>query len=117
MKVRVTGIDTLSPKLQREVKRLARAEVFRQRRIVDADYDTMVLYVLHERFGFGPGRLRKFYDAFVEVFDELLKNYEYENTEGEMIHDDTAIYAARQSLLAIGVDVLEWNDNLPRRKD
>ena len=30
------------------------------------EFDAMVLWILHEQFGFGPKRLKKFHDSFVK---------------------------------------------------
>lgn len=47
------------------------------------EIDALVLWVLHEEFGFGPGRMRRFYHAFMPAMQQLLKRYEME--EGEQV--------------------------------
>ena len=40
------------------------------------ELDAMILWHLHEEFGFGPKRLKQFYDTFAVRLDELIKHYE-----------------------------------------
>jgi hypothetical protein len=40
------------------------------------EVDAIVLWLLHEKFGFGPKRLRAFYDYFKSDLSELLERYE-----------------------------------------
>lgn len=63
--------------------------------------DAMVLYALHTHLGFGPKRLRDFYEAFSVVHKSLTDYY-------EMSEDDGPWLAARK-LKEIGVDVEAWN--------
>lgn len=65
------------------------------------DIDAAILWVLHERFGFGRKRLREFYDAFSAEHNALAEWY-------DMPHETP--YICRQRLLKIGVDVDAWND-------
>lgn len=45
------------------------------------EIDSLVLWVLHEEFGFGPGRMKRFYKAFMPAMQDLLKRYEMEDGE------------------------------------
>ena len=40
------------------------------------DIDAMVLYTLAVHLGFGPKRLRRFYEAFAAEHDRLIQHYE-----------------------------------------
>jgi len=40
------------------------------------EYDAIILWVLHTKFGFGKKRLKEFYTAFGEELTALLKRYE-----------------------------------------
>lgn len=40
------------------------------------EIDAMILWVLHERFGFGPKRLRQYYDNFRACTNELVERYQ-----------------------------------------
>lgn len=70
------------------------------------EIDAMILWVLHERFGFGPKRLRDFYENFnLELF-KLIDRYEMESC------DDLWLF--EKKLEEIGVDLNEFSRN---RKD
>lgn len=64
------------------------------------DFDYMILWVLHKHFGFGPKRLRKAYDYFVQDNEALTKHYE---------SADAGVFIARKEMNAIGCNVEEWN--------
>ena len=65
------------------------------------DVDYMILYILHNRFGFGLRRMRQFYEAFITENDKLIKHYEM---------PDAGVYIARQEMNAIGCDFEKWNN-------
>lgn len=60
------------------------------------DLESMILYTLHDVFGFGVGRLEKFYAEFSRLYDELKERYEMDDA-----------YPAYQKLLDMGLDVEE----------
>lgn len=62
------------------------------------EIDAMVLWILHEEFGFGPERLRRFHESFFVGMDALVKRYEM---------NDEAWLCTRK-LKEYGVDVEEW---------
>lgn len=64
------------------------------------DLDAAILYTLHHSFGFGPARLRKFYDAVHTEREQMIKHY-------EMPDDYTWLCISK--LKEIGVDVEAWN--------
>lgn len=65
------------------------------------EIDAMILWVLHERFGFGPKRLRQYYDSFRNCTNELVKRYEMDSG------DD--VWLCTQMLKRIGVDIEQWH--------
>lgn len=65
------------------------------------EIDAMILWVLHERFGFGPKRLRQYYDSFRACTNELVERYQMD------AGDD--IWLCTQMLKRIGVDVEQWH--------
>lgn len=81
------------------------AEILRQCAEFDRknanEIDALVLWVLHEKFGFGKKRLRAFYDCFITEIDALSKYY-------EMGDKDMAWLCARK-LKEYGIDIAEWN--------
>lgn len=66
-----------------------------------AEIDAMILWVLHDRFGFGPKRLRQYYDAFREATGGLVERYQMDQ------EDD--IWLCTEMLKRIGVDIEEWH--------
>jgi hypothetical protein len=64
------------------------------------DVDYMIMRILHEEFGFGLTRLRRFYEAFVANNTALVKHYEMA---------DAGAYIARKEMNAIGCNIEEWN--------
>lgn len=67
-----------------------------------ADMDAAVLWTLHELFGFGYGRLRKFWETHIDYHMELRKIY----------GDGCGPFKCRMDLKRIGVDVDAWNAEL-----
>ena len=72
----------------------------RHREFAD-DVDYMILHILHRHFGFGPTRLRRFYEAFIIDNEALIKRYEM---------SDAGTYIARKEMNAIGCNVEQWNN-------
>lgn len=76
------------------------------RQIIEADkrytddIDAMVLYTLAVHLGFGPKRLRRFYEAFAAEHDRLIQHYEM---------PDDYTWLCKEQLKKIGVDVEAWN--------
>lgn len=66
-----------------------------------AEMDALILWVLHERFGFGAKRLRRYYDSFWAATGGLLKRYEMDTG------DD--VWLCTQMLKRIGVDIEAWH--------
>lgn len=62
--------------------------------------DAMILYFLHKHLGFGKRRLRRAWEQFTVIHDDLVNYYE--------MPDDDAWLADRK-LKEIGVDVAAWN--------
>ena len=80
-------------------------EINKQILIADEKYknniDAMILWTLHTYLGFGPKRLRDFYEAFNRIHDSLVSYYEMEDSDDAWI--------CMQKLKDMGVDVEAWN--------
>lgn len=63
--------------------------------------DAVVLWELHEEFGFGVDRLRRFYQGFNRRFHELIDHYEMGSEDGP--------YICIEKLKDIGVDLEAWD--------
>ena len=90
----------LSPKEQQAMNAKINEQIIATHRQFTDDFDYMILRVLHDHFGFGPQRLRKAYDLFVQDNEALVKHYEM---------DDAGAFIARKEMNAIGCNIEEWN--------
>ena len=75
-----------------------RKEVDRQFKEKCLDVDTVILWILHKQFGFGPIRLRKYFDAYILEVKKQQEKYK-----------DLTAEKMREALKHnIGVDVEAW---------
>lgn len=108
MNVKKTGKIILGAGLSRDEETALNIEI--QKRIAQLDrdntdeIDAMILWVLHEEFGFGYDRLRRFYESFNPKLDALCKKYEMTDKGDEIW---LATYKLKDKL---GIDIHEWND-------
>lgn len=65
------------------------------------EIDAIVLWNLHVIFGFGPKRLKKFYDAFGKQLEELCQKYEIDSTD--------EVWLCTKQLKNYGIDLEEWS--------
>lgn len=65
------------------------------------ELNALILWHLHEEFGFGSKRLKKFYDTFETKLNDLLKRYE--------MNDSDAVWLCTYKLKQYGIDIDEWN--------
>lgn len=93
----VDGIKTVIEDLQ---ERGYRVVIVSSRCNTSDDIDAMVLYTLMVHLGFGPKRLRRFYEAFSAEHDRLIQHYEM---------PDDYTWLCKEKLKEIGVDVEAWN--------
>lgn len=66
------------------------------------EIDAMILWLLHEEFGFGKKRLKKFFDLFDKSSRELVKQYELE--------DSDRIWICTYMLKQYGIDIEKWEN-------
>lgn len=77
-----------------------------QRQLIEYDrknareIDAIVLWELRRQFGFGPKRLRRFYDNFAASLDALLKRYEMDNSD--------QVWLCTHQLKEDGIDLEQW---------
>lgn len=77
-----------------------------RRQIADYDrrnsmeIDAIFLWQLHEQLGFGPKRLRDFFDKFRPAIDALLERYE--------LSESDEVWIQTRELRDIGVDLEQW---------
>lgn len=65
------------------------------------ELDAMILWQLHEQFGFGEKRLRRFYDAFHKNIEALGERY-------AMCEYDEEVWLCSFKLREIGIDIEQW---------
>ena len=105
MRVKKAGGRILGGAMSAAEKKAMDLEIQRQLAEYDrkhlVEIDAMILWVLHERFGFGPKRLRQYYDSFRACTNELVERYQMD------AGDD--VWLCTQMLKRIGVDVEQWH--------
>jgi hypothetical protein len=66
-------------------------------------YDLTMLWTLHEDFGYGAVRLKRFYDSFVKTYRYMRDRYYCEGDE-ELFGSRTDAYVMKERLKEIGFD-------------
>lgn len=66
------------------------------------EIDAMIMYTLHEEFGFGEKRLRRFRKKFVKRFEDLIERFEITDDEG-------LLWLYTKLLRDEGIDISKWN--------
>ena len=90
----------LTPKEQKALDENTRQYVLALHQKFGDDVDYMIMRILHNHFGFGLSRLRRFYEAFRVDNAALVKHYEME---------DAGAYIARKEMNELGCNIEEWN--------
>lgn len=91
-------------------KQAMKVEVARQARELSDRFSTeinaTILWALHEEFGFGAERLRRYFDCVEKYRMELIEKYEMQ---------DDAEFILLYKLREIGVDLKKWCDETKSR--
>ncbi len=66
------------------------------------EVDAVVLWILHEEFGFGKKRLKRFFNTFERAVDDLLERYSMD--------DKDAIWLCTFKLKQYGIDIEKWHN-------
>ena len=66
------------------------------------EIDAMILWHLHEFFGFGHDRLKKFHDSFIPAIKALCERY-------EMTDKGDEVWLCTKKLQDYGIDIEKWN--------
>lgn len=64
------------------------------------EVDALILWQLMVQLGFGPERLKRFYENFAPAFDEMIAHYELNDSDG--------IWYCQNKLKERGIDLEEW---------
>ena len=97
----IFGVD-LSPSEERAIDKEIERRLAVYSRKHNIEFAAMVLYELHEQFGFGETRLRRFYDGFDKDLSDLIDRYE--------MTDDDMSWLCTYKLKEKGIDVAKWHD-------
>ena len=67
----------------------------------ELEIEALILWQLHEQFGFGPERLKRFHDKFSENMDNLVAGY--------MLDEEDQAWFCSYKLKEYGIDLEEWS--------
>ena len=87
--------------LEAEAERMAKEAIAEMNRDNEEELDAMVLYILHDEFGFGEKRLRRFYDRFTQGLRDLGERY-------DMNEYDDRLWLCQRKLREAGIDISKW---------
>ena len=73
------------------------------------ELDAMVLWYLHEEFGFGKKRLYRFYKNFAPLMEELSRRY-------EMVEVREKAWICTEKLKEYGIDLEEWTKKIEEER-
>ena len=90
----------LTPKEQKAMDEEINRQLIEKHLEFTDDVDYMIMRILHNHFGFGLTRLRRFYEIFSADNDALVKHYEM---------PDAGPYIARMEMNEIGCNIEKWN--------
>lgn len=86
---------------RKQVLRDVNAELAKATERFYYDEVTVILWVLHETFGFGKDRLRRFYHNYAKVNNKLKEHYS--------LQDNDLHFLTKQLLAGIGVSIEEFD--------
>lgn len=105
MRVKKAGGKVYGAAMTAAEKKAMNMEIQRQLAEYDRKHmnelDAMVLWHLHEEFGFGLKRLKRFYDTFKPQMDALLERY--------VMDDSDMVWLCTYKLKQYGIDIEKWN--------
>lgn len=85
----------MTSKQRKAMKQEIRSQIAENGTEYEADYEAMMLWVLHKHYGFGKKRLLEFREKFIEEAKLLKAHYEL----------DDVTYPAKVRLKELGVDI------------
>ena len=87
------------PRLQQRIRETARMLAMEQADKLLQSSDETILWALHVGFGWGPVRLRRFYDTYIQLYNEMKERYKT---------TDDLDWKCSEGLKALGVDLDQW---------
>lgn len=104
MYIRKSGGKIFGASLTASEKKALDIEIKRQLADYDKKHelelDALVLWTLHEQFGFGQERLRRFYNSFGDSINRLIEHYE--------LDDSDKIWICTEKLKDYGINLEDW---------
>jgi len=104
MKIKKSGGRVYGAELSAAEKSAMQLEIQRQLAEYDRKHvmeiDSLILWVLHARFGWGKKRLKQFYDSFSDEIDALIAHYQMDKEDG--------VWLCTYKLKECGVDLEQW---------
>lgn len=95
MKVRIPKLTCAQ---KAEIADEARRQIDRIMPMVVQNVEAIILWQLHEQYGFGKRRLMRFFDATVPMMEGMLSCYNFKT-------DEDAIWLCKHNLKEIGIDL------------
>jgi len=86
-----------------------RRQILEQDERFSIDLDSTILYVLHEQFGFGSVRLKRFYTLLIKRHQELREHYQFDAS-------DVAWLCRTKLKEECQVDVEQWYKEILQQK-
>lgn len=83
--------------LEKEINR----QILERQRQYGIDTDVSMIWVLYQKYGFGPKRLKELYQAMLKEYLRMRQHYEIRE-----------LYPERMKLKERGIDVEAWYDEL-----
>lgn len=104
MRFKKSGKTIFGVELTSAEQKAVDAEIYKQlaedTRKHNLEIVAMTLTTLHEEFGFGESRLRRFFDRYDEIVEDLVKRYELDEGDEPWI----AVHKLKEK----GIDVEAW---------
>lgn len=94
-------MKAMLPNSQGRIKLEVIKEWERQNEEGYTEIDTLILWILHVKFGFGKIRLRRYFETYLHEAIEMQGRY-----------GDSYVYKMQSELKKIGVDVVEWEKEI-----
>ena len=105
MRIKKAGSNIYGAELSSAERKAMNMEIGRQlaeyTRVHELEVDALILWSLHGILGFGPKRLKRFYDDFAPMMKDLIERY-------EMGDEDQARMCIKK-LKDYGVDIKKWH--------
>lgn len=108
-KEREQSAFSLTHPQEKAVRKAVRSQLLEDDLTYWLDMDAAVLWVLHKEFGFGAKRLRRFFDRFSVIHEEMRNYYQ--------LDDDNNTWLCRFLLKRdVGVDVEAWEKEFEKKE-